>query len=86
MESTWWRNSKMNYSFWWDGQPWGVADLPIGHIFREEWQRPEIGMEVRIKGKVVRVTRTSPSGNPTGVTVKYYVEELNGNKPYKQNK
>lgn len=76
----------MNYEFFWDGKPWGKDDIPIGTIFREEWQRPEVGMEIRIKGRIVKVTRTSPSGNPAGQKVIYYVENLNGNWPYKDNK
>jgi len=58
-------------------------DLPLGHVFREEWQRPEIGMEVRIKGRVFKITRTVPANNPAGVLVKYYVEPLNSNWPYR---
>jgi len=76
----------MNYEFYWDGQPWDMEDIPIGHVFRDEWQRPVIGLELRIKGKIVRVTRTEPAGNPDNVSVKYYVENINGNKPYKDNK
>jgi len=75
-----------NYDFYWDGQPWGMDDLPIGTVFRDEWQRPEVGMEIKIKGKIVRITRTSPSGNPAGQKVIYYVENLNSNKPYRDNK
>lgn len=75
-----------NYEFWWDGQPWGLDDIPIGYVIRDEWQRPVVGSEVRIKGKIVRVTRTSPSSNPTGQKVIYYVENINGNRPYKMNK
>lgn len=76
----------MNYEFWWDGKPWAQDDIPIGCVSREEWQRPEVGMEIRIKGKIVKVTRTSPAGNPTGQKVIYYVTNLNGNAPYKAKK
>lgn len=75
-----------NYEFFWDGQPWGIDDIPIIGVYMEEYFRPSIGMEVRIKGKVVRITRQFPSGNPEGQKVIYYVENINGNKPYKDNK
>jgi hypothetical protein len=74
-----------NYEFWWDGGPWDRDDLAIGCINRDEWQRPEIGMEIRIKGRIVKITRTDPPNNPTGQKVKYFVEPVNGNWPYKNN-
>lgn len=73
----------MNYEFYWDGKPWDMDDIPIGHIFRDEWQRPQVGMEIKIKGKLVRVTRTDPTTNPSNTMVKYYVEPVNGNWQYK---
>jgi hypothetical protein len=73
-----------NYEFWLDGQPWDREDIPIGCVFREEWQRPEVGQEVRIKGKIFKVVRTVPAGNPTGQKVIYYVENLNPDWPYKK--
>lgn len=74
-----------NYEFWIDGKPWDRDDLPIGHVFRNEWERPQVGQEIRIKGKVWKITRTSPPNNPTGQKVIYYVEDLNPNWPYKNN-
>jgi hypothetical protein len=76
----------MNYEFWFDGQPHGKDDLPIGYVFREEWQRPTIGGQVRIKGRNYKITRTSPAGNPTGQKVIYYVEPVNDNWPYRARK
>ena len=55
-----------NYEFWWDNSSHGYDDLPIGQISREEWERPEVGMQLTIKGKLVKVTRCSPSSNPAG--------------------
>lgn len=76
-----------NYEFWWDGQPWGMDDIPIVGVFRDEAFRPSVGMEVRLKGgKIVRITRQSPANNPAGQKVTYYVENLNGNRPYRRNK
>ena len=75
-----------NYEFWWDGGPWDKDDLPLGQITREEWQRPEIGMEIRIKGRIVKITRTDPSNNPPGQKVIYFVEPLNGNWPFMPDK
>ena len=72
----------MNYEFWWDCAPWGVDDIPIGHVFRDEWQRPTVGIQLKIKGKLVVVTRTDPTSNSATAAVKYYVSEVNGNKPY----
>ena len=56
-----------------------MDDLFIITVFREEWEHPDVGHEVRIKGKVVRITRveTRPSGFK-----KFFVENINGNKPY----
>lgn len=76
----------MNYAFWWDGQSTNTDDIPIITIFREPWQRPSVGMELHIKGKHVRVTRAVPSSNPDNTAVTYYVEPVNGNWPYRQNK
>lgn len=76
----------MNYTFYWDGQPWDSDDILIGTIFRDQWQRPTLGQEIKIKGKVVKVTRIDPAANPSNTSVTYYVEEINGNSPYKNNK
>ena len=76
----------MNYEYWWDGQSFNQDDIPIVTIFREPWQRPSVGMELYVKGKHVRVTRTDPASNPDNTSVKYYVEPVNGNWPYKDNK
>ncbi len=73
----------MNYNFFWDGQPWDRDDIVIGMIFREPWQRPTLGAELKIKGVLVRVTRIVPRANPDDVSVTYFVEPLNGNWPYK---
>lgn len=73
----------MNYEFWWDGQPFNSDDIPIVTISREPWQRPQVGMELSLKGKIVRVTRTDPASNPSDTSVKYYVESINSNWPYK---
>lgn len=72
-----------NYEFWWDNSSWGKEDLPIGQISRNEWERPQIGMQLTIKGKLVKITRVSPTSNPTGQKVIYYVEPVNSNWPYK---
>ncbi len=73
----------MNYNFFWDGQPWDRDDIVIGMIFREPWQRPTLGAELKIKGVLVRVTRIVPRDNPDNAAVTYFVEPLNGNWPYK---
>ena len=76
----------MNYNFFWDGQPWAREDIVIGLIFREPWQRPTLGAELKIKGALVRVTRIVPKDNPDNVSVTYFVEPVNGNWPYKMRK
>lgn len=43
-------------------------------------------MELYIKGKHVRITRANPASNPDNAAVTYYVEPVNGNWPYKENK
>jgi len=73
----------MNYTFKWDGQPFGKEDIVIGIIFREPWQRPTLHLELMIKGAHVRVTRTLPADNPDNAGVTYFVEPVNGNWPYK---
>lgn len=75
-----------NIEFWWDGGPWAMDDIPIVGVFRDTWDIPTVGMEVRIKGKVVRITRQSPNPSVADTKTIFYVENINGNKPYKENK
>ena len=73
----------MNYNLYWDGQPYGRDDLLIGTIFREPWQRPTLGAHFTIKGREVKIVRVSPTSNPANALVKYYVEPVTGNWPYR---
>ena len=73
----------VNIEYWWDCQPWGMDDIPIVGVFRDDWEHPDVGHEVRIKGKVVRITRKTVKAS--GSTI-FYVENINGNRPYKANK
>lgn len=73
----------MNYTFYWDGQPYNQDDLLIGTIFRDPWSRPLLGHTIEIKGKRVRITRTVPNPTTDTATVKYYVESITGNEPFK---
>jgi hypothetical protein len=68
----------MNYEFWLAGDGADIPDLP------DPWQRPTVGQEVRIQGKIFKVLRASPSSNPADVKVIYYVEPPNSNWPYKR--
>jgi hypothetical protein len=76
----------MNYQFWWDGKPFAREDLFIGTVFFDEWTRPQLGQEISIKGKSLKITRIDPPSNPAGQSVKYFVEVLNSNWPYKAKK
>ena len=76
----------VQYTYFWDGQPWNRDDIPIGHVFRESWQRPVLHSEVKIKGRIVRVTRIEPADNPDDAPVTYFVEPLNNNWPYRMDK
>ncbi len=76
----------VNIEYWWDGKPWAMDDIPIVGVFRDEWEHPAVGHEVRIKGTVVRITRQSPNPSVTGTKTIFYVENLNGNRPYKAKK
>ena len=76
----------MNYTFYWDGQPWDADDILIGQISRDPWQRPTLGQEIKIRGKIVKVTRINPASNPSNTSVTYYVESVNNNAPYKARK
>jgi len=73
----------MNYSFWWDGKPHARDDILIGTIFRDPWMKPLLGQQIYIKGKLVRVTRTLPHPITDDVTIKYFVELVSGNEPFK---
>jgi hypothetical protein len=76
----------VNIEFFWDGGPWGMDDIPIVGVFRDEWMIPAVGQEVRIKGKIVRITRQSPNPSVSGQKTTYFVQNINGNKPYKDRK
>lgn len=72
----------MNYNFYLAGNGGNVSDVLIGTVFREPWQRPVLGNEVKIKSKIFKVIRIIPADNPDNTTVAYYVEPLNPNWPY----
>ncbi len=73
----------MNYEFWLAGNGGDIPDLVIGQVSRESWQRPTLGQEVKIKSRIFKVIRTDPASNPDNTMVKYYVEPLNNNWPYR---
>lgn len=73
----------MNYDFYLAGNGGNISDTIIGTVNREPWERPVIGNEIRIKSKIFKVIRTDPTDNPDNTTVKYYVEPLNPNWPYR---
>ncbi len=72
-----------NYQFFLAGNGGDIADLLLGSITREEFQRPVLHQQIRIKGRLFEVIRINPSNNPTGQLVQYFVEPLNLNKPYR---
>ena len=74
----------MNYELWIAGNGAEIPDAVIGTIFREPWQRPTVGQEIQIKGRIYKVLRCVPSNNPDNVMVKYYVDPPNDNWPYKR--
>jgi hypothetical protein len=73
----------VNIEYWWDGKPWAQDDIPIVGIFRDEWEHPDVGHEVRIKGKVVKITRKTVAASGKKI---FYVQNINGNAPYKATK
>lgn len=73
----------VNIEYWWDGQPWGQPDIPIVGVFRDEWEHPDVGHEVRIKGKIVKITRKTEGDAGSKI---FYVQNINGNAPYRNNK
>lgn len=76
----------MNYNFYFDGRPWNRDDLFIGTLFMDEWARPTLGQQIKLKGKILKIVRIDPRDNPTGQSVKYYVESLNPDWPYREKK
>ena len=73
----------VNIEYWWDGKPWDMDDIPIVGVFRDEWQHPDVGHEVRIKGTVVVITRKTTKASGFKI---FYVANINGNRPYKAKK
>lgn len=75
----------MNYELWVEGNGGDIPDTVLGVIFREPWQRPAVGQEIQIKGKIFTILRAVPADNPDNTLVKYYIEKPNYNWPYKRN-
>ena len=75
----------MNYELWVEGNGGDIRDTVIGVIFRDPWQRPAVGQEIQIKGKIFTILRCDPADNPENTLVKYYIEKPNDNWPYKRN-
>jgi hypothetical protein len=75
----------LNYEIWLAGDGGDIPDTPIGYVFRDPWQRPTVGQEIRVQGKIFKVLRSTPSSNPDNAKVIYYVESPNDNWPYKRN-
>ena len=73
----------MNYTFYLAGNGGNISDTILGQITREPWERPTLGLELKIKSKTFRVIRIDPTSNPDNTTVSYYVEPLNNNWPYR---
>lgn len=73
----------MNYTFYLAGNGGNISDTILGQITREPWERPTLGLELKIKSKIFRVIRIDPPSNPDNTSVKYYVEPLNNNWPYR---
>lgn len=73
----------MNYTFYLAGNGGNISDTILGQITREPWERPTLGLELKIKSKTFRVIRIDPPSNPDNTTVSYYVEPLNNNWPYR---
>ena len=71
-----------NYEIWLSGNGGDVADSKLFTIFLEEWSRPTIGQQIKIKGTLFQVDRTDPSDNPAGQMVKIFVSPYNPNKPF----
>ena len=67
----------MNYELWVEGNGGDIPDTVIGVIFRDPWQRPAVGQEIQIKGKIFTILRCDPADNPENTLVKYYIETPN---------
>lgn len=64
-----------NYEIWLQGDGGQIADVVLGMIERDDWMRPTVGQEIKLKGKTYYVVRADPSSNPPNVKVKYYVQK-----------
>ena len=71
-----------NYEIWLSGNGGDVSDSKLFTIFLEEWSRPTIGQQIKIKGTLFQVDRTDPTDNPTGQMVKIFVSPYNPNQPF----
>jgi len=71
-----------NYEIWMVGDGGNIADYKLFSIYLEEWARPTIGQQLKIKGTMMEVLRTDPTSNPPGQMVKIFVHPFNPNKPF----
>jgi hypothetical protein len=74
----------LNYEFWLAGDGGNLSDTLLFTTFLEEWSRPTVGQQITIKNKMFEVVRTDPSSNPGGQLVKFYIEPINPQRPFKQ--
>ena len=62
----------MNYELWIAGDGGSIPDTLLGVIFRDPWQRPAVGQEIQIKGKIFTILRCDPADNPENTLVKLF--------------
>ena len=60
-----------------------IKDIPLIEYEELDFQRPSLNGLLTVRDKLYKVIAITPSTNPTGQAVTYYVEEYNGNEPYK---
>jgi len=66
----------MNYKLILRGNGGDIADVTLGVIFRDPWQRPQLSQQIQWHGKTFTIVSCSPVGNPDNATVSYTIEPL----------
>lgn len=54
----------------------GTQYVYIGTERRDSWERPTVGIQLTIKGKLYEVSHTDPVSNPADSTVNYYLTKI----------
>ncbi len=74
----------MNYTLILAGNGGDIANITLGIIEREPWQRPQVNQQIDFHDKTYVVLSCSPANNPDNATVSYIIELFNPNFPYKR--